>query len=93
MLNKYNAHNQFMEYLSINGVLGGLIYIFVFLILIFYTIKTKDYLFLFVFFTFFIANITESMMVRIKGIEYFALFASLFLSKFKNQLGREKKIE
>lgn len=77
---KYNAHNQFMEYLSVNGIIGGLIYVLVFGYLVIIALKQKDYLFLFVILTFFMANITESMMVRIKGIEYFALFVSLFLS-------------
>lgn len=78
---KYNAHNQFMEYLSVNGIIGGLIYVLVFGYLVIIALKQKDYLFLFIIMTFIMANITESMMVRIKGIEYFALFVSLFLNK------------
>ena len=80
----YNAHNQLLEYLSINGIIGGLIYISVFGLLVFKCIKTRNYLFLFVVISFFVANLTESMMVRIKGIEYFSIFISLFLLNSKN---------
>lgn len=75
----YNAHNQFLEYLSTNGAIGGFIYVFAMMFLLLLSLYRKDRLFLFLFAAFFIANMTESMMVRIKGIEYFALFASLFL--------------
>ena len=77
----YNAHNQFFEYLSINGVVGALTYLGVFLYLIIKALQDKNYLFIFLIVTFFIANLTESMLVRIKGIEYFSIFISLFLLK------------
>lgn len=76
---KYNAHNQFMEYLSINGILGGLVYVGVLVYLISIAVRRKSNLFLFFLVSFVFTNLTESMMVRIKGIEYFALFVSIFL--------------
>jgi O-antigen ligase len=82
---EYNAHNQFFEYLSVNGVLGGVVFLGVFYFLLYNAIKEKDFIFIFIFTSFFIANITESMLVRIKGIEFFVLFASLFLSKLNTQ--------
>lgn len=75
----YNAHNQFLEFLSINGIIGGLSYLCVFIFLIIKSYKQKNYLFLLVISSFFVANFTESMMVRIKGIEYFSIFVSLYL--------------
>jgi hypothetical protein len=75
----YNAHNQMLEYISVNGLIGGVIYIGVFGYLLGKSLKTKNYLFLFIIISFFVANLTESMMVRIKGIEYFSIFISLFL--------------
>jgi O-antigen ligase len=78
----YNAHNQLFEYLNLNGIVGGVLYLLIFCFLIYKTAKEKNELFLFLFVSFFIANLTESMMVRIKGIEYFSLFACLYLSKF-----------
>ncbi|MGJ5642992.1 O-antigen ligase family protein [Formosa sp. S-31] len=85
---EYNAHNQFFEYLSLNGIVGGIVYILSFGYLLAVAVKKKQYVFIFLFGSFFVANLTESMMVRIQGIEYFALFGSLFISKFnyKNAL-------
>jgi len=74
-----NAHNQFLEYLSTNGALGGLIFVVSLGYLLLLSIIRRDHLFTFIFFAFILANITESMMVRIKGIEFFAIFTSLFL--------------
>lgn len=75
----YNAHNQFLEYLSTNGAIGGFFYVISLMFLLLLSLYKKDRLFIFLFAAFLIANMTESMMVRIKGVEYFALFASLFL--------------
>mgnify|MGYP006425169403 CR=1 FL=1 len=75
----YNAHNQFFEYLSINGIIGALTYLGVFLYLVIKAHQDRNYLFMYIIVTFFVANLTESMLVRIKGIEYFSIFISLFL--------------
>ena len=81
----YNAHNQFFEYLSINGIIGGLTYLGAFIYLFRVAFVEKHYLFMFILITFFIANLTESMLVRIKGIEYFSIFVSLFLINRKTR--------
>jgi len=86
----YNAHNQMLEYISVNGLIGGVIYIGVFGYLLGKSLKTKNYLFLFIIISFFVANLTESMMVRIKGIEYFSIFISLFL--FNNKQHTTSKL-
>jgi len=81
LVNNYNSHNQFMEYLVVNGIFGGLTYVLVFAFLFYLCLKQKDYLFFILFLSLFVANLTESMLVRIKGIEFFAIFATLYLSK------------
>jgi O-antigen ligase len=78
-LEKYNAHNQFLEYLSVNGIIGGLVFIFVFAYIFFIAWKKQQYFLLCVMILFFMANLTESMFVRIKGIEFFAITVSLLL--------------
>ena len=85
--NKYdlNAHNQFLEYLSRNGAFGGFTYAISIAFLFLLSIYKRDYLFSFLFFAFAMANFTESMLVRIKGIEYFAIFCSLFLCSEKSK--------
>ncbi len=77
--NDLNAHNQFLEYLSVNGAVGGFVYAISLGFLFLLSIYRRDHLFTFIFFAFALANLTESMMVRIMGVEYFAIFASLFL--------------
>ncbi len=74
-----NAHNQFLELLSRNGFIGGFVYVCSIGFLLLLSIYKRDFLFTLIFFVFIVANLTESTLVRIKGIEYFAIFASLFL--------------
>ena len=75
----YNAHNQFLEYLSTNGAIGGFVYVVSLMYLLLFSLARRDLVFVFVFASFLIANMSESNMVRIKGIEYFAIFATVFL--------------
>ena len=88
--NDLNAHNQFLEYLSIDGAVGGFVYAVALGFLFLLSVEKRDHLFTLVFFAFFLANLTESMMVRIKGIEYFAIFGTLFLCAIKENHGRAK---
>ncbi len=78
-LEKYNAHNQFLEYLSVNGIIGAIVFLSVFAYLLFICWRKKQYFFLTVLLLFLVANITESMLVRIKGIEFFAFTVSLLI--------------
>jgi len=75
----YNAHNQMLEYLSTNGAIGGFVYVFSLTFLFLMSIVRREGLYTFIFLIFILANFTESTMVRIKGIEFFALFTSLFM--------------
>lgn len=84
---KYNAHNQLLEYLSVNGIFGAIVFIVVFTYLIYLAWKKQQYFFLALLLLFLLANTTESMLVRIKGIEFFAITVSLLLiSKRKKEL-------
>jgi O-antigen ligase len=76
---EFNAHNQFLEYLSTNGAIGGFVYIATLGFLLLLSIYKRDTLFTLIFLLFILANLTESMMVRIKGIEFYAIFTLLFL--------------
>lgn len=87
-----NAHNQLLEYLSRNGVIGGFVYVCTLVYLLLVSVYRRDFLFTFVFFVFILANLTESMMVRIKGIEFFAIFTALFLCGYIVKNTGEQKI-
>ena len=49
------------------------------------SLKYKDLIYIFIFGAFIVSNMTESMLVRIKGIEFFALFTSLFLCEMMSK--------
>ena len=87
---EYNAHNQLLEYLSTNGAIGGFIYVISLSYLVLMSMLRRDNLYIFIFLIFILANCTESMMVRIKGIEFFAIFTTLFLC---SRLSRPKENE
>jgi O-antigen ligase len=76
---RYNAHNQLLEYLSVNGIIGGIIFLGVFGYLLFMAWRKRQFLFFWALVLFFIANLTESMLVVIKGIEFFAITVSLLI--------------
>lgn len=79
--NDLNAHNQFLEMLSRNGFIGGFVFVIALGFLLLLSLYKKDYLFIVIFIFFILANMTESIMVRIKGIEFFAIFTALFLCR------------
>ena len=91
--NDLNAHNQFFEYLSVNGAIGGFVYVIALGFLFLISSYTKDHLFSFIFFVFILANLTESMMVRIQGIAYFAIFASLAMASASQRTGRHNRFK
>lgn len=87
-----NAHNQFLEFLSRNGAFGGFFYVCSVFFLLLFSVYKKDYLFTYLFLIFIIANLTESMLVRIKGIEYFAILSTLFLCNHLKPIPDHKKV-
>ncbi len=76
----YNAHNQFFEYLSTFGIIGGLAYIIFFTYLFYLSIKLRSGFFIFVITGLFFASLTESIFERSQGVVYAALIIALMLS-------------
>ncbi|WP_431108161.1 O-antigen ligase family protein [Winogradskyella poriferorum] len=89
---KFNAHNQFFEYLDSFGVLGGGFYLFFFTFLLIKTIKQKDYAMCYILILFFVANLTESMLVRTHGVVYYSLAFSLLCMKNYHTEGLNKTL-
>lgn len=77
--NNYNAHNQFLEYMSTFGILGLISLIGLFMTLINISFKRKSYFMLFVFISFLICSLTESLLERSLGIVYLAIYSSFLL--------------
>ncbi|WP_271783954.1 O-antigen ligase family protein [Aquimarina algiphila] len=81
--NKFNAHNQIISTLSILGIVGASILIFLTLSLLKYelnykTIITSSFLMIIV-----ITNLTESTLLRHKGIVFYVFFSCLFYKYLK----------
>ncbi|MDA8874186.1 O-antigen ligase family protein [Winogradskyella sp.] len=76
----YNAHNQFFEYLSTYGTIGGLSYIIFFMFLFYKAFKLKNGFLVFTITGLFLACFTESVFERSQGVVYTALIIGLMLS-------------
>lgn len=88
----YNAHNQFFEYLSTYGIIGGIAFIIFFLGLFQIILNNRNAFFTYVFIGLFFACVTESVFERSQGVVYTALIIALMLSYSKGNT-QLKKIE
>lgn len=79
----YNAHNQFLEYLSTYGIFGAMAYILLLFTLIKSAYKSQSYVSYFLVFSFIMAGLTESIIERSWGISFYILVLFCVLS-FKN---------
>lgn len=78
----YNAHNQFFEYLSTFGLVGGICYLLFFGYLFIEVIKQNNGFLIFLVLGLFMASITESIFERSQGVVYSALLSSIVVSCF-----------
>ncbi|MBW2937248.1 O-antigen ligase family protein [Aureisphaera sp. CAU 1614] len=69
----YNAHNQFLEYLSTYGIMGGLVFIMILYLLCKEGVARKDSFTLFLVYSFVVASITESILERSWGLSFYIL--------------------
>lgn len=78
----YNAHNQYLELLVGQGFLGLIVYL---LILVNFVLKTrlKDMALAFIVLII-VFSFTESLLVRSKGIMFFAFFYPLFIKQYSS---------
>ncbi len=85
---KYNAHNQFLEFFISNGVIGISFYLIVLTIFFLKTRNKKicvDFLLIILLF-----SITESIFGRSRGIFFFSFFFSVLATKFWKSNSSEK---
>ncbi len=78
--NNYNAHNQFMEYLSTYGILGGITFILLFGTLFKIVYYKKSFFLFFLTGCFFVANLTESLFERSWGIIIYILLLLVLMT-------------
>tara|TARA_B100001093_G_scaffold190460_1_gene183016 strand:+ start:612 stop:1832 length:1221 start_codon:yes stop_codon:yes gene_type:complete len=81
--NNYNAHNQFFEYLSTFGIIGGIAYFIFFASLFYLVIRIKKGFFTFIAIGLFLACTTESVFERSQGVVYASLFLAILISYYK----------
>lgn len=87
---KYNAHNQFFEFLSAHGMVGGIMFLFCFGYIIYLALGTKEYFLLYTVIGIFICSSTESILRRSWGVVFFSIIASLVIISYirkKDSLG------
>ncbi|QSS98173.1 O-antigen ligase family protein [Psychroflexus sp. ALD_RP9] len=89
--NKYNAHNQYLDNLVRNGIIGGMISLLAIYFFPFYiSIRRKEKLLLTFIIIIAVVSLTESILDRHKGITFYVFFVSLMLSSiFQNKLHSE----
>jgi O-antigen ligase len=80
--NKFNAHNQFLELLSGQGLLGGAWFLLAFYFLIKNAYINKEYLYLYILSGIFFCCLTESMFRVSWGIVFFSIMSSLAITTF-----------
>lgn len=84
LVENYNAHNQFVEFLVSNGVFGLLVFVWV---LLFFAFKTKlrdEALSFFIIIV--LLSFIESFLGRAKGVFIFSFFMSFFLLMYNDKL-------
>ncbi len=91
--NKYNAHNQYIEFTLSNGLLGLVSYMaFLFLPLI-YAIRMNDFFGILCILILALCSITESILERQSGILITSLIVSFVYSHNKNKLSENLSLK
>ncbi|WP_222982679.1 O-antigen ligase family protein [Flagellimonas meishanensis] len=75
----YNSHNQYLNYLSVNGLFGLFLFLFMIVVTIYITWKEKQWFLLFSFLIFYLSCLAESYLARNKGIVILSFLMVLFL--------------
>ena len=88
---KANMHNQYLEILLRNGIIGLLLFIAILVYFVTIAYKNKDYVFSTFIFIISLSFISESILERQWGIVFFVFFSSLFIS-FNKTITNKKKI-
>lgn len=88
----FNAHNQYATMFLNGGVVMLLAFIFSMLYYLRLAYLHKNWLYLFFLLLFLINLVSESMLIRIHGILFFAIFNSIFFSELYKEIQSKKKI-
>jgi O-antigen ligase len=84
-LSNYNAHNQFIQIVLSNGILGLIALLTMMIRPLVLSIRYQNLLGILVFFSFFIYGQTEVFLGRYQGVVFFALMHQSFISYYRSQ--------
>ncbi len=73
----FNAHNQYIEILLENGAIGLLLFLMIFGVMVYITVSEWKLLFSMFIIIVFISFLFETMLNRLAGVSFFALFSFL----------------
>jgi O-antigen ligase len=76
---RLNAHNQFLEVLLENGIIGLILFVSIFVCMIYIAISDKNILYGFFIMIVFIFFLFETMLYRLAGVTFFSMFSFLLL--------------
>jgi O-antigen ligase len=82
----YNAHNQFIQFLFSNGIIGLLSLILMIGRPLFLGLKTNNVLAILCIFPFLIYGITEVFLGRFQGVVFFAFLHQVFIAEMKSNV-------
>lgn len=84
-VSNYNAHNQFIQTLLSNGILGLVALLIMLIRPLVLSIRYQNPLGILVFFSFFIYGLTEVFLGRYQGVVFFALMHQTFIAHYHSQ--------
>ncbi len=84
-ISNYNAHNQFIQTLLSNGILGLAALLIMMIRPLVLSIRYQNPLGILVFFSFFIYGLTEVFLGRYQGVVFFALMHQSFIAYYYSQ--------
>ena len=88
--NKLNAHNQYIEVLLENGLIGLIFFFSIFVTMFYIAFSEKNILYLLFILTVMIFFGFESMLNRLAGVSFFALFSFLIIHTRNGIIGDDK---
>jgi O-antigen ligase len=82
---RFNAHNQFLEVLLENGIIGFVIFISIFICMLYIAFSDKNLLYGFFIIMMVIFFMFETVLYRLAGVTFFSLFSFLLIHVFRDK--------
>jgi O-antigen ligase len=88
---RFNAHNQFLEVIIEGGVIGLILFISVYIYMFYIGFSDKNLLYIIFLLMTLLFFQFETMLYRLAGVSFFALFSFLLVQNKVNQIAANKK--